>query len=88
MDARPARRRRARLGADTNSRPLESVIDVRVEKSFNLTATQKFSVRMNVFNALNANTVLDISRRSGPTFMRPTSILPPRIVEFRFGYRF
>lgn len=50
-----------------------------------LRATDKIE---HIFNALNANPVLDFVRRSGATFMRPTSIMPPRIVEFSVSYTF
>jgi hypothetical protein len=43
---------------------------------------------MNVFNALNANEVLTVSRLSGPTFGLPTAITPPRIAEFSMSYSF
>ena len=45
-------------------------------------------VRMNIFNALNTNTVLNSVRLSGATFLRPTEIMPPRIAEFSVSYTF
>jgi hypothetical protein len=59
-----------------------------VEKSFTLRAGQKVGVRMNIFNALNTNTVLSLVRQSGTTFLRPTDIMPPRIAEFSMSYTF
>jgi hypothetical protein len=43
---------------------------------------------MNIFNALNDNTVLDLTRLSGASFGLPTSIMPPRIAEFSISYQF
>lgn len=45
-------------------------------------------MRVNIFNILNANPVLDVTRLSGPNFGRPTDVLPPRIVELGFLYSF
>jgi hypothetical protein len=72
----------------TRRMPNTNQLDVRLEKSFNLPARQRVSVRMNVFNVLNANTVLNMGRLSGPTFMLPSEILPPRIVEFGATFTF
>ena len=49
---------------------------------------QKFAVRANVFNTLNANTTLDVTRLSGPNFLKPTVIMEPRIMEFSMTYSF
>ena len=68
--------------------PSTNQLDVRAEKAFNLPKGQKVAVRVNIFNALNANTVLSSSRLSGPTFLRPSAILPPRIAEFSMSYSF
>ncbi len=68
--------------------PVSHQLDLRLEKSFNLSAGQKVAARINMFNALNANTVLDVTRLSGPQFNRPTSIMPPRITELSFTYSF
>jgi hypothetical protein len=68
--------------------PNTSQVDVRFEKSFKLTKGQKVAARVNIFNALNANTVTDFVRLSGATFTRPTSIMAPRIVEFSASYTF
>jgi hypothetical protein len=43
---------------------------------------------MNIFNLLNDNTVLELTRLSGPNFGLPTSIMPPRIAEFSVSYNF
>jgi Carboxypeptidase regulatory-like domain len=73
---------------ETNQLPSSSQLDVRAEKSFNLGKGQKLALRANAFNLLNANTTLAITRLSGPNFMKPTTIMEPRIMEFSFTYSF
>jgi hypothetical protein len=50
--------------------------------------TQKIAVRVNLYNALNANTSTVIDPRSGTRFLRPVNILPPRIAELSASYAF
>jgi hypothetical protein len=61
---------------------------VRFEKNFKLMKGQRLAVRANAFNIINANTVLDITRLSGPNFNKPTVIMDPRIWEFSTTYSF
>jgi hypothetical protein len=68
--------------------PDNSQLDLRVEKTFNLTKGQRFAVRANAFNVLNANTVLEVTRQSGPNFLKPTVIMEPRIMELSMTYSF
>jgi hypothetical protein len=63
-------------------------LHVRAEKSFRVRGSQRVSLRLNVYNVLNVNTVLGATVLSGPNFMRPTSIALPRIVEFGALYTF
>lgn len=72
----------------TRQLPDSSQLDLRVEKTFNLTKSQRFAVRANVFNALNANTTLEVTRLSGPNFLKPTIIMEPRIMELSMTYSF
>ena len=37
---------------------------------------------------MNSNTVLDVTRLSGPNFNKPTVIMDPRIWEFSTTYSF
>lgn len=68
--------------------PNTNQLDVRVEKSFALPKSHKVAVRANIFNLLNANTVLSSVRLSGTNFLLPTDIMPPRIAEFSVSYTF
>jgi hypothetical protein len=72
----------------TRRLPHQNQLDVRVEKTFDLRAGHRATVRMNIFNALNDSTILEVTRLSGPNFGRPTSIMPPRIAEFSVSYQF
>jgi len=72
----------------TRRLPVSNQLDVRFEKTFALTHGQKLAARANIFNILNANTVLEITRLSGPNFNRPTTVMDPRIIEIGFTYSF
>jgi hypothetical protein len=68
--------------------PTVSHLDVRLEKQFKLLSSHQLAVRMNVYNVLNANTVLAATSRSGPSFGVPTSVLPARLAEVSASYKF
>jgi hypothetical protein len=61
-----------------------TLVDVKVEKSFRVFA-ERLAVFVDLFNVLNANPEQNISWASG-SFLRPLTILPPRIA--RAGARF
>jgi len=46
------------------------------------------SARLNIFNVFNANTVTDVIRQSGVNFLKPISIMAPRIMEISASYQF
>jgi hypothetical protein len=68
--------------------PNINVLDLRLEKSIRLSASQKLSGRVNVFNATNVNTVTGQIVQSGATFLRPTGIVTGRTIEFSGTYSF
>jgi len=72
----------------TRRRPAVNLFDVRLEKSVTIRGTHKAVIRGNLYNALNLSTVTAIVDRSGPTFLTPTEILQPRIVELSVAYSF
>ena len=72
----------------TRRLPNLNLLDLRVQKMFRLGAGQRVTLQANLFNALNANTVTSLTVRSGASFMRPTGIMPPRILEFSAAYAF
>jgi hypothetical protein len=72
----------------TYRRPHLNVVTARVEKRFQLPGSQIATVTLNIHNLLNANTVTGLQNRSGPSFLQPLSILPPRLAEIALTYRF
>jgi hypothetical protein len=72
----------------TRRLPNLNLLNLRAEKSVRLLRSQKIAVRLNVYNALNINTLLTVNQLSGPSFLTPTSIAPPRIAELSATYTF
>jgi hypothetical protein len=72
----------------TYRRPHLNVVTARLEKRFNLPRAQIATVTLNLYNALNANTVTALQNRSGGSFLQPLGILPPRLAEIGLSYRF
>jgi hypothetical protein len=69
--------------------PNTNIVDFRVDKSFRLPNNgHRVALRLNLYNALNASTVLTRTLRSGSAYLRPTSIVRPRIVEVGAQYTF
>ena len=68
--------------------PNLNLLDLRAEKRFRLTKGQSLAVRVNVFNAMNINTVTARVVRSGATYLFPTAIVLPRILDFSMSYSF
>jgi hypothetical protein len=61
---------------------------VMYEKQVQVPRGQLATVTLNIYSALNANTVTGLQNRSGPDFLQPLSILPPRLAEISLAYRF
>jgi hypothetical protein len=72
----------------TRSYPNVHHLDIRAEKAFRLLASHELAVRFNVYNVLNSNMTLTANTRSGATFGRPLTILPPRLAEISASYKF
>jgi hypothetical protein len=69
--------------------PPINVVDVRIDKSFRMPGNNhRVAFRLNLYNALNASTVLARTLRAGSSFLRPTNILRPRIAEVGMTYSF
>jgi hypothetical protein len=64
------------------------LLDYRLEKSIMLAAGHKVAVRVNLYNVLNKNTVMSRSVLSSASYLKPTAILPPRILEFGVSFDF
>jgi hypothetical protein len=76
--------------------PDTNILDLGLDKTFKF-GRQAVTGRMSLFNALNANTPTApansgvgaaLNYQSGAAFLRPSTIVPPRIVEFTLTYRF
>jgi hypothetical protein len=57
-----------------------TLLDVRVERTFRLSASRRLGAFVDVFNLLNANPEQRTSWSSG-SFLRPLSIVAPRIAR-------
>jgi hypothetical protein len=68
--------------------PNLNILHMRVEKSFLLPQGQKVALQANIYNVLNINKALGVTPLSGPNFLIPTSITPPRIAEVGLTYNF
>lgn len=63
------------------------IADARIERRFTLPGrANRLSAQLDFYNLLNANPVDFTTWSSGSSFLRPTSVVPPRIV--RFGLTF
>ena len=71
-----------------NRAPTVSIVDFRVDKSFTFGRFGKATAMVDLFNAMNAGTVINVSTVTGPTLNRVIGILDPRVVRFGFRYNF
>jgi hypothetical protein len=78
----------------TRRLPNRNLTNLRLQKVVGLGSSQKVELRANVYNVLNANTVMNVVKRAGPSFGQPTpgaafpAIMEPRIFEFSLSYVF
>jgi len=68
--------------------PTINNIDVRVSKRFNLGGGRRIDGQINLFNVMNVNTTTGRIIASGATYLKPTAILPARIVDFNVAFIF
>jgi hypothetical protein len=62
-----------------------TLLDLKVEKDVLVRNRGRVTTYVEVFNALNANPEQEINWLTGETFLRPITIVPPRIA--RVGLR-
>jgi hypothetical protein len=75
--------------------PHVNMLDLRVDKRFRL-GSKSLGIRLDVFNAMNIDTLRTWVVRSGSTYLQPvsqgnnnaTAIIPPRLVMFGLSYNF
>jgi hypothetical protein len=70
----------------TQQQDVVAIADLRVERLIRIGASRKLSVQLDFYNLLNSNPEDFISWASGASYLRPSSVIPPRIV--RFGLKF
>jgi hypothetical protein len=68
--------------------PSSHIVTMRAEKRVKLPRGGTVAFQADVANALNADTATGIVSRSGPTYGRITTIVPPRIVGLGVTYSF
>jgi hypothetical protein len=76
--------------------PNVNMLDLRLDKRFRFGANRSLGVRVDVFNAMNIDTLRTWVVRSGSTYLQPvsqgnnnaTAIIPPRLVMFGLSYNF
>ena len=68
--------------------PNINTIDLRVSKRFPLGGGRRVDGQIDLFNLMNANTTTARIVRSGATYLKPTAILPARIIDFVVTYSF
>jgi hypothetical protein len=66
----------------TRRQDMVSVLDFRVEKQLRFAQRAKLGLFLDLFNALNSNTAVNINWRSGASFEKATTVLGPRIAKF------
>jgi hypothetical protein len=62
--------------------------DNRITKRFNTWGNQSIEGSFDLYNTLNANTVIDQNNRNGGSYLEPEEILAPRIFRLGVKYRF
>jgi hypothetical protein len=71
-----------------NRAPTVSILDFRADKTFAFGRFGKVTGMLDVFNAMNSNTIINFSTVTGATFKRVIGILDPRVVRFGVRYEF
>ena len=77
------------LAEPIGSRQQDHVViaDARIERLFKIPGrSNRLSAQVDVFNLMNANPVDFTTWSSGTSFLRPTSVVPPRIVRFALKF--
>jgi hypothetical protein len=69
----------------TQQQDLVAIVDLRVERLFDF-GGGRLRAQVDLYNLLNANPVDFMTWASGASYLRPSSVIPPRIA--RFGVKF
>lgn len=65
-----------------------TIWDNRISKRFGLPRGHSVEAQLDLFNSLNVNTVTAQTNRNGSTYLRPTTIIAPRVARVGLRYRF
>jgi len=74
--------------------PTRTLVNFRLQKSLSLGTGRRLDLRANIYNLINANTVMQVTKRSGPSFLSPVpdstfpAIMEPRIVALNAAFSF
>ena len=68
--------------------PEVNITNIRAEKTVPLGGRQKVTLRANLYNAFNNQVPTSVTQLTGPTFLSPLALVPPRIFELSGVYRF
>jgi hypothetical protein len=74
--------------------PNRTLVNLRAQKAFPLGGARRLELRANIFNLMNSNTVMQVVKRAGPSFLTPTpdttfpAIMEPRIMELNVAFSF
>jgi hypothetical protein len=70
-----------------NRLPTQNLLNIRVEKRQKI-GPGTASLQFDLFNITNTNVELGVTTRSGSSFGKITSIVPPRVVRMGVSYKF
>jgi hypothetical protein len=59
-----------------------AIADLRVERLFGLGGARRLSAQLDIYNVFNSNPTDFLTWASGASYLRPSSVIPPRIVKF------
>ena len=68
--------------------PHLNTMDLRLSKRFDVGKGRRIEGQLNLFNVFNVNTVTARTILSGANYLRPTAIMPARILDFNIAYSF
>ena len=68
--------------------PHLNTMDLRLSKRFDVGRGRRIEGQLNLFNVFNVNTVTARTILSGANYLRPTAIMPARILDFNIAYSF
>jgi hypothetical protein len=72
----------------TERLPSVTQLDLRFSRDFAFGPGRRISPQVDIYNLTNAYTVQSTTNSVGSTYLRPTSILPPRIIRVGFAVNF